>query len=116
MIRFGDVLQTIPPSPGAGELLPPVDIIGRAGKGWCSGHRVRARGALEALGIPAGEDHLCPLSACSPGRFETDSRAAADHNDGLPEEFELALTGRGGGCCAQGSFDQLSNLTGRLKA
>jgi len=84
MIRFRDVLQTIPPSPAAGELLPGVDIIGRAGKGWCSGHRVRApRGALEALGIPAGEDHLCPLSACSPGRFETDSRAAADHNDGF---------------------------------
>jgi hypothetical protein len=115
VIRFGDVLQTIPPSPGAGELLPGVDIIGRGRKGWCSGHRVRAR-ALEALGIAAGEDQLCPLCASSPSRFETDSRAAADHNDGLPEEFELALTGRGGGCCAQGSFDQPSNLPGRLKA
>ena len=90
MIRFGDVLQTIPPSPGAGELLPPRRHHRRAGKGWCSGHRVRARGALEALGIPAGEDHLCPLSACSPGRFETDSRAAADHNDGLPSDELLA--------------------------
>src|SRR5579872_2330630 len=41
-----------------------------------------ARGAPEALGIPASEDHLGPLSARSPGRFEPDSRAAADHNDG----------------------------------
>ena len=47
MIRFSDVLQTIPPSPGAGELLSAVDVIGRAGKGWllrASSSRARRAG------------------------------------------------------------------------
>ena len=66
-----------------------------------------ARGALEALGIPAGEDHLGPLSACSPRRFEPYAGAAADHNDGLPEEFRFALHWSGG-CGAHDSSDQLS--------
>ena len=56
-----------------------------------------ARGAFKAHGIPPGEDHPGPLNACSPGRFEPHSGAAADHNDGLPEEFRLAPTGRCGG-------------------
>ena len=75
-----------------------------------------ARGALEALGIPAGEDQLGPLSACSSGRFEPDAGATADHDDGLPEEFRFALDGRGGGCGAHDSSDQQSKITCRLKA
>jgi hypothetical protein len=48
-------------------------------------HRVEfARGVLERFGIPAGEDQLGPLSACSPGCFESDAGATADHDDGLP--------------------------------
>ena len=86
--------------------------------GWVRGIEGRgaqrielARGVLEALGIPAGEDHLGPLSACSPGRFEPDSGAAADHNDGLPEEFRFALDRRdSGGCGAHDSSSQLSQL------
>ena len=56
-----------------------------------------ARGALEALGISAGEDHDGPLSACSSGCFQPDAGAPADHDDGLPEEFRFAL-GCIGGC------------------
>jgi hypothetical protein len=52
-----------------------------------------SRPHLQALGIPADEGYPGPLNACSPGRFEPDSGAAADHNHGLPEEFRLALTG-----------------------
>jgi hypothetical protein len=52
---------------------------------------------LETLGIPAGEDHAGPLSACSPGRFEPHASAAADDNDSLPDEFRFAPEGKG--CC-----------------
>ena len=101
------------------------DVVDRAGRPWknrSSGSRIRgvegggaqrlefARGALEALGIPAGEDQPGPLGACSPGRFEPDAGAAADHDDGLPEEFRLALDGRGGGCGAHDSSDRQSEL------
>src|SRR5882724_9788184 len=50
-----------------------------------------ARGAPQALGIPAGEDQLGTLSACSSGRFEPDAGATADHDYGLPEQFRFAL-------------------------
>ena len=75
-----------------------------------------ARGALEALGIPGGEDHVGPLSACSSGRFEPDAGATADHDDGLPEEFRFALDGRGGGCGAHDSSDQQSKIAFGSKA
>ena len=54
---------------------------------------------LEALRITAGEDHLGALRPSAPGRLQPDSRAAADHDDGLPEQFRLAAggtSGRGG--------------------
>src|SRR5262249_23641904 len=70
-----------------------------------------ARGALEALGIPAGEDQLGPLSACSSGRFEPNAGAPADHDDGLPEKFRFALDGRGGGCAAHDSSVQQAKTT-----
>ena len=93
-----------------------LDLATGTGEAAIAAAQGRARGvvgadvAIEAVGIPAGEDHLGPLSACSPGRFEPDSGAAADHNDGLPEEFRLALTAKDGGCGAHDSFDQLSKL------
>ena len=62
-----------------------------------------ARGALQALRIPAGEDHLGPLSTCASGRLEPNARATADHDYGLPEQFRLALRGRGAGCGAHDS-------------
>ena len=63
-----------------------------------------ARHALEALGVPAGEDELGSLSACPSGRFESDASATADHDDGLPAEFRFALDGIGGGCGAHDSY------------
>ena len=50
-----------------------------------------ARGALEALGIAAGEDDVGALGARAPGRLEPDAGAAADHDDGLAEQLRLAL-------------------------
>ena len=46
-----------------------------------------ARGALEALRISAGENHVSALTTCSSGSFEPDSGAATDDNNGLPEEL-----------------------------
>ena len=43
------------------------------------------------------------------------SFAAADHDDGLPEEFRSVLGGRGGGCGAHDSSDQRSKITVALK-
>src|SRR5262249_15258333 len=70
-----------------------------------------ARGALEARAIPGREDHFAPLSARSSGGFEPDAGAAADHDDGLSEEFRLARDGRGGGCGAHDSSNQQSEIT-----
>jgi hypothetical protein len=57
-------------------------------------------GALQALGIPAGDDHSGPLSACSSCRLQPNASAAADYNDGLPEEFPFAPDENSGCCCA----------------
>ena len=48
------------------------------------------RHLLEALGSPRGQDDVGPLAACSPGRFQSDAGAPADHDDGLAEQFRLA--------------------------
>ena len=58
------------------------------------------RGMLQALGIPAGQDQVGPLSARSPRRFEPTAGGTADHDDGLPEQVRFAPGGRGGGCGA----------------
>lgn len=42
---------------------------------------------LEAVRIPAGEDDIGALGASSTGTLETDSAAAADDDDRLPEQF-----------------------------
>jgi len=55
------------------------------------------------------------LSARSSGRFEPDSGATADHNDGLPEELRFAQDGRGGGCGAHDSYDQQSKIAFALR-
>jgi hypothetical protein len=41
---------------------------------------------LQALAIPAGEHDVGPFDARAPGRLDSDPRAAADHDDGLPEQ------------------------------
>src|SRR5258705_8778684 len=53
--------------------------------------------------IPAGEDHLGPLSACSSCRLELAAGGPADHDDGLPEQLRFALGGSAGGCGAHDS-------------
>ena len=50
-----------------------------------------APGALQALGIPAREDHVRALLARASRRFEPDAGATADHDDGLPEQFRFAM-------------------------
>jgi len=49
--------------------------------------------ALEALGIPAREDHLGPFCACTTCRFESDASATADHNNRLPKELWFTVDG-----------------------
>ena len=46
---------------------------------------------LEPLGVAAGEDDVGALGACAPGGLQADAGAAADHDDGLPEQLRLAL-------------------------
>jgi hypothetical protein len=43
-----------------------------------------ARSVPQALGIPAREDHPGALRACAARRFQSDARAATNHNQGLP--------------------------------
>jgi len=73
------------------------------------------RGTLEALGIPAGEDQPGPLSTCPSGCFQSDAGAAADHNNGLPEEFWFALDRGGSGCGAHVPSGQQSRITLALR-
>ncbi len=56
----------------------------------CCARRRSSAARSQALGIAAGEDHLGPLGAGSPGRLEPDAGAAADHDDGLAEQLRLA--------------------------
>jgi hypothetical protein len=49
--------------------------------------------ALEALGIPAREDHLGPFCMCTTCRFESDAGATADYNNGLPKELRFTVDG-----------------------
>src|SRR5882672_4581989 len=46
--------------------------------------------AVQAIGVSRREDHVGSLATSKPGRFESDARAAADHDDGLSGEFRLA--------------------------
>src|SRR5262249_10966409 len=58
---------------------------------------------LEALGIAPGEDDAGALGAGSPGALRPDAAAAADDNDGLAEQFRIALGGYSSGCGGHGS-------------
>jgi hypothetical protein len=46
-----------------------------------------AADAVQAISVSRREDQLGPLGASKPGRFESDARAAADHDDGLSGEI-----------------------------
>jgi hypothetical protein len=61
------------------------------------------RSVLETVGIAAREDDLGPRGPRPPGSLEADAGAAADQDDGLPEQLGLALGGRHGGCSGHGS-------------
>ena len=50
-----------------------------------------ARCLLEALGIAAREDDVGALAAGAAGGLQADAGAAADQDDGLAEQFRLAL-------------------------
>ena len=77
------------------ELLEPVGVGGVEGRG-AHGAELAGR-ALEALGVAAGEDDVGALGARPPGGLEPDAGAAADHDDGLAEQFRRALCGSCGG-------------------
>src|SRR3984885_5682175 len=54
-----------------------------------------AGSALEALGIPAREDHFGPFCTCTTCRFESDASATPDHDANLPKELRFTVDGRG---------------------
>jgi hypothetical protein len=88
-----------------------------AGRSWKNFAReavvgVEGRGALRAdlgrrllepVGIAAGEDDIGTLGPGAPGCLESDARAAADHDDGLPGQFRFAPGGSGSGCAGHGT-------------
>ena len=69
-----------------------------------------AGSALEALGIPAREDHLGPFGTCTTCRFESDASATADHNNGLRKELRFTVHGRGDSYSAHRSSASTSIL------
>jgi hypothetical protein len=79
-------------------------IVGVEGRG--AERAELARGALQALGVPGGENHVGSLGARPSRRFEPDAGATADHDDGLPEEFRFALGARSQGCGVHDSSDR----------
>src|SRR5271168_1311736 len=62
---------------------------------------------LEALGIPAREDHLGPFCTCTTCRFESDASATADHNNGLPKELRFTVYRRGDGAHRSSDSDSI---------
>ena len=50
---------------------------------------------LEALGIPARENHLGAFCTCTTCRFESDASATADDDNGVPKELRFTVDGRG---------------------
>src|SRR5262249_19483640 len=71
-------------------------IVAVEGRG---GRPVEMEGCLlEALRIAPGKDDAGALGAGSPGGLQPDAAAAADDNDGLAEQFRIALGGYSSGC------------------
>ena len=69
------------------ELPEPLEV------GSIEGHDAGAKfeaDAVQAIGVSRCENHLGSLAASKPGRFESDARTAADHDDGLSTELRLA--------------------------
>jgi hypothetical protein len=75
-----------------------------------------AGSVLEALGIPAREDHLGPFRMCTTCRFESDASATADHNNGLPKELRFPVDERGDCYGAHRSSNPISILLATLPA
>ncbi len=50
-------------------------------------------GTVQGVRVASGDNHLGPLLAGKPGRLEANPGAAADHEEGLPEQAPLALSG-----------------------
>src|SRR5262249_57840877 len=71
-------------------------IVAVEGRG---GRPVEMEGCLlEALRIAPGKDDAGALGAGSPGGLQPDAAAAADHNDGLAEQYRIALGGYSSRC------------------
>ena len=83
------------------EPAEPVEVGGVEG-GDAGGPELEAD-ALQAIRVARGEDHLGALRARAPGGLEPDARAAADHDDGLPEQRRRLAGGRDGRCGGHGS-------------
>jgi hypothetical protein len=75
----------------------PEELLERTRLGGIEGRAAQraelGRSALQALGVAAGEDQVGSLGARPPGGFEPDAGAAADHDDGLPEQLRFATPG-----------------------
>jgi hypothetical protein len=65
---------------------------------------------VQAVGVARREDDRGPLRTREPRRFETDTGAAPDHYDGLPQQLLLPLRRRKGGRGHHDSFQRSSRL------
>jgi hypothetical protein len=69
------------------NLARPAEVRGVEGRG---GSPELAAGAVEAIRVARGEDHVGPLLARAPGGLEPDARAPADHDHRLAEQLRGA--------------------------
>ena len=77
----------------------PLQRLGIGGVEGRGAQRVKLAGSpLEALGIPAGEDHLGAFSTGTPRGFQSDAGAATDRDHGLAEERGFTVKGKRGRC------------------
>jgi hypothetical protein len=74
-------------------------------EGCCAQRIELACGTLQALGIAAGEDYLCAFRPCPPGGLEPNTRASADHDNGLIQEFRFPVDVRDFDAIAHGCSD-----------
>ena len=70
----------------------------------------------QPLGIAAGEDDVGALGPGASGGLEPDAGAAADHDDGLAEQFRFAANGTTGGFGGHDSSDVVSATDHRVAA
>src|SRR5438270_5100741 len=78
-------------------------VVGVEG-GRAMGVHVAPR-SRESFGISPGEDDVGAFSSGAAGGFEANTRASADQDHGLAEQFRLALGGNGSGCGGHESSD-----------